>query len=47
LNGATIGSTDDVFEALAAAEAEALAVSAWKAVEPGYGFRPLLTIERR
>ncbi len=46
-NGATIGTTDDVFEASSAAQAEADAIAAWKAVEPQHGFRPLLTVAQR
>jgi hypothetical protein len=46
LHGCTVGSTKDVFDADTAADAQALAVTAWKAVEPRYGFQPLLVIER-
>jgi hypothetical protein len=41
--GAAVGSTSDTFEAVDAAEAERLAVDAWKRAEPAMTFRPLLT----
>ena len=46
-NGTTIGTTEDAFEASSAAQAEADAIAAWKALEPHHGFRPLLVVERR
>ena len=45
--GATVGSTEDEFEADTAQEAEALAVAAWRAVRPDRDYRPLLTLARR
>jgi hypothetical protein len=46
LNGASIGSTNDVFEAASAVEAEVQAIAAWRAAEPSLTFHPLLVIER-
>ena len=43
-HGATVGSTEDEFEATSAQEAERVAIAAWKAAEPRYTYRPLLTL---
>jgi hypothetical protein len=40
-------SSSDVIEAADAAEAEELAIAAWRVVRPGRTYRPLLTVERR
>jgi hypothetical protein len=45
LHGATVGSTEDVIEARDAADAEAKAIKAWRALRPGCSFRPLLTTQ--
>ena len=42
--GACVGSTEDVVEAVDAAEAEELAVERWKAARASYSFAPLLTV---
>ena len=41
--GACVGSTEDVIEAADAAEAEELAITAWRAARPDLTFAPLLT----
>ena len=43
--GALVGSTEDVFEADCAQEAERIAVHSWMRVKPGRTFEPLLTLE--
>ena len=43
--GAVVGSTEDVVEGEDAADAEAKAIAAWRAVRPGCSFRPLLTTQ--
>ena len=45
--GASVGSTEDVFDAASAEQAEALAVAAWEQADPRYNYRPLLTLDRR
>jgi hypothetical protein len=42
---AVVGSTEDVIEARDAADAEAKAIKAWRALRPGRSFRPLLTTQ--
>lgn len=42
--GATVGSTDDLFDAVDMLAAEAAAVEAWTQHEPACTFRPLLTL---
>jgi hypothetical protein len=42
--GAACGSTCDVNEAADAAEAEELAIAAWRALRPNLTFVPLLTV---
>jgi hypothetical protein len=44
LHGAAGGSTEDVFEAKHAREAEELALRDWRVAKPGRTFTPLLTI---
>jgi hypothetical protein len=46
-HGECIGATEDTFDAADAAEAEQLAIAAWKAARPSCSFAPLLTVERR
>jgi hypothetical protein len=44
VDGDTVLTTDDVFEAASVEDAERQAIDAWTAAEPRYAFRPLLTI---
>jgi hypothetical protein len=44
--GACFDSTEDVIDAADAAEAEELAIAAWRAARPGFTFQPLLTALR-
>jgi hypothetical protein len=44
LRGACVGSTEDVIDAADAAEAEELAIAAWRAAEPDLTFAPLVTV---
>jgi hypothetical protein len=45
--GASVGSTEDVFDAATAEQAEALAIAAWTKADPRCTYRPLLTLDRR
>jgi hypothetical protein len=43
LDGDTVMTTDDAFEAATVEDAERQAIDAWTAAEPRFTFRPLLT----
>lgn len=47
LHGATVGSTEDDFEASSPQEAEMLALAAWRDVRPDRDYQPLLTLACR
>jgi hypothetical protein len=45
LDGDTVMTTDDTFEAATVEDAERLAVEAWTSVEPKLAFHPLLVMQ--
>ena len=45
--GAPIGSSEDVFDAATAEDAEALAIAAWTQADPRHSYQPLFTLDRR